>query len=462
MARKNDKLTRGAHIKRHTKGTSNEISFSVLDAAKEALDGELSELDKRAPHFGGISLFTLPGRRKKPTGTPTKEEGLPLSTGDFVSVEGKEPGARFDAFDFATPAMTGARLGKGREVAGSTGRTGALSAAARQKSLPAAPAKPVRSPEEEIARRKARRRLSKVVAVSVIVLITVALLGAGGTYLYHEMQRQQDNVMELDGALTLISQADETIKALDAVLADPFAAESSKARETVQANLEAAADNLDGADVKARTASADLRDSREKEAANQAVAGVAARQTLLDAGSQMLAALQEAESAVAGVDAAWELVLEADGLARDAAQLVTDTTAENVQASKDKSIEAVSAFNQAFYSLSDIQATYPAADLSPLTTYVEKRIESLGYAIASDDAFLARNKEDAATQNDAYNAADLEAVALAKSIPNDPASIVRDAYVQSVAELEQTYSTARLQAGTADAFIHDYLGTESK
>lgn len=40
MAKRIDKVAKAAHIKRNTEGTSNEISFSVLDAAKNSLDGE--------------------------------------------------------------------------------------------------------------------------------------------------------------------------------------------------------------------------------------------------------------------------------------------------------------------------------------------------------------------------------------------------------------------------------------
>ena len=44
------------HIKRRTRGSSNEISFSVLDAAREARDAE--ERDRREGGSGGPSLFT--------------------------------------------------------------------------------------------------------------------------------------------------------------------------------------------------------------------------------------------------------------------------------------------------------------------------------------------------------------------------------------------------------------------
>mgnify|MGYP007060498047 CR=1 FL=1 len=73
MAKRIDKVAKAAHIKRNTEGTSNEISFSVLDAAKNSLDGEGG-----SSAFGTISLFTLPGK-KKHISTPSKDEGLALA-----------------------------------------------------------------------------------------------------------------------------------------------------------------------------------------------------------------------------------------------------------------------------------------------------------------------------------------------------------------------------------------------
>lgn len=459
MGRLDDKITGAAHIKRHTAGTSNEISFSVLDAAKQALDGEAPEEGKRAPIFGRIALFTLPGRRKKPIATPTKAKGLHLSTGDFVSVD-----------DDAAPATFGVLGAEGvrptPDLAGGEGSPKAAPSLALGRSdgsLPsAAHAAPLRSPEEEIARRKARRRLSRAAAIVVVVLVTLALLAAGGFYLYQGFQKHQANVSQLDGALSLIAQADETLLVLNDVVENPFGEEADEKAAALPGQLEAASALLADADEDARSASAELGESADKEAANQAVAAIGARQSLLDAGSQLVAASASAWEAVGHVDAAWSRLLEADELAREAAALVTETTPENVQASKDKTNEALAALSSAQAELDEAQAAFGEADLSPLTAYLDKRAEALGYAIASNDAFLARNKEEAAAQNDAYNAADAEAAELAEGLPAEPASMVRDAYETATADVRKAYSTARSQAGTADAFIRDYLGAESK
>lgn len=444
MSRREDKVTRAAHIKKHTRGTSNEISFSVLDAAKNALDGDANDVP-HAPRFGGISLFTLPGRRKKPAPTPTKERGLPLSTGDFVSVEDSGP----------VPLPSKPAL----PVAASTS---SASPAPKPLAASSAPAKPKRSPEEEIARRKARRKMSKIVAITVIVLITIGLLVAGGLYLYHEFQNQRSNVATLDEALNLVSRADETIKKLDAVVADPFASSAADTRSTVQANLPATEQLLQDADEKARAMSLELRGAKDKEAANQTVAAIAARRSLITQGTVLMNAAAEAQDASTRVDEAWKTVLQADDLARQAAKLITDTTVENVEASKEKTNEALAAFDSALGAFNDVQYVYQLADFSPFVEYIQKRKESLGYAVASNDALLAKDKEEATAQNNAYNIADAEAATLAKALPEDPSSVVDEAFETATAETLKAYSTARLQAGSADAFINDYLGAETK
>lgn len=454
MGRLDDKITRAAHIKRHTAGTSNEISFSVLDAAKQALDGELEEEAKRPPLFGRIALFTLPGRRKKPIATPKKPHGLHLSTGDFVSVDDDAPVA-FGVLgtDASAPPVSAAPSAALAPASSSRAADPLASAPLRDSG---------RSPEEEIARRKAQRRLSRRAAVAVVIVLSALLLVAGGVYLYNEYRAHEANVSQLDDALNLVGEADETLLVLDEIVEKPFDAEAAQKRAGLDERLDEAAAKLDQADELARAASIALRAPRDKEAANQTVAAIAARRSLIESGRQLAALSEGALQAAGSVDEAWSSLLSADELARQAAALVTETTAENVQASKEKTNESLAALDASRGALEAAAEAFPSIDLAAIEAYLDKRAEALACAIASDDAFLAKDKQEAAAQNDAYNAADAEAAALAADLPDDPSSLARDAYDAAGAELKQAYSTARSQAGTADAFIHDYLGAEIK
>ena len=462
MGKRNDKLGRAAHIKRHTVGTSNEISFSVLDAAKNELEGDVGkDAAARPSRFGHVSLFTLPLRRKKSIATPTKERGLLLSSGEFASAENPTPASSLGTVDVGSPKSDVAGLTT--VPTGAPRKTAAAGSAAPAAGAPApVPSKLVRSPEEEIALRKARRRLHRMLAATLVVVVGLCLAGAGGWYLYQDHQRHLHQVAQLDEALDLIREADETVVALDGIVANPLDAGSLAQADSVLAKLPAALAQLEEADAAARRVSVDLRESEDKEAANQTVAATGARTALIESGRQIVEQAQRADEAARAVREAWQRVVEADGLARDAAALVADTTAEHVTASKDKTNAAVGAFADAQAALEALDSAYADVDLAGPLDYVAKRIEAMGYALASDDAFLAKNKEEAVAQNDAYNRADAEAATLAAGLPDDVAQLVFDAYDQATGTLFETYSTARSQAGAADAFLRDYLGTTSK
>ena len=462
MGKRNDKLGRAAHIKRHTVGTSNEISFSVLDAAKNELEGDVGkDAAARPSRFGHVSLFTLPLRRKKSIATPTKERGLLLSSGEFASAENPTPASSLGTVDVGSPKSD---VGGPTTVpTGAPRKTAAAGSAAPAAGAPApVPSKLVRSPEEEIALRKARRRLHRMLAATLVVVVGLCLAGAGGWHLYQDHQRHLHQVAQLDEALDLIREADETVVALDGIVANPLDAGSLAQADSVLAKLPAALAQLEEADAAARRVSVDLRESEDKEAANQTVAATGARTALIESGRQIVEQAQRADEAARAGREAWQRVVEADALARDAAALVADTTAEHVTASKDKTNAAVGAFADAQTALEALDSAYADVDLASPLDYVAKRIEAMGYALASDDAFLAKNKEEAVAQNDAYNRADAEAATLAAGLPDDVAQLVFDAYDQATGTLFETYSTARSQAGAADAFLRDYLGTTSK
>ena len=460
MKRKGDKLAHAAHVKRHTVGTSNEISFSVLDAARDALDERgRTDREARLHRFGGISLFTLSARRKKPAGTPTKEQGLPLSTGDFASVEPPKSQVPQIAYPSETPSSAPSAPSSSVRSAATRPMS---SEEASEKPIAQPAEKPPLSPEEEIARRKARRRLSKLVAVAAIALITGVVAVAGGGYLYHDYQQYQDGIMSLNDTLKLVAETDEAIKGLDDFVSDPFSSGSRAACEDLRSSLPEIEEKLAQADERARALSVSLRESQGKEAAHQAVATISARNTLVDQGYQIIDAADRAYGAIDQARKAWDVLLSADALARESSELVKDTTPENVQTSIAKANESFETFEEAEASFAEARSLYPAADFAAFSDYIAKRKEALGHALASDEAILAKDKDAATEHNDAYNAADAEAAERAKGLPDDPSSPVVDAFEAEVEECEKAYSTARLQAGAADAFIRDYLGTEIK
>lgn len=414
---KKTKFEQAAHIKEHTVGTSNELSFSVLDAAKKAADGDSSTGERSRPGF--LQIFSFPV--KKTRGTPTKDDVLPLSG------------------DGATSMPTDVSSKK-------------------------APSKPLsfEEPTVEIARRKAKRRNYNRLVVAFVLVISLTVVGGVGYFAYSEISNHSAQVSTLDQALNLVISADETIIAIDEVLSKPVTDETIEQADTLATQIARARQDLGQAKAATQQANTNLRDSADKEAATQAIAAIEAREEMLTLGSALMQADIAAKQGVDALVEAWGLILQADTFARDAATLVADTTPENVAASMQSTSQALEALNKANSLIDQVSATYPDIDVAAQKQYVAKKIEASQEALASDEAILVQDRQTAEAHNNAYNQADKEAVELAKSLPENPAQPVLDRYANDTAETKDNYQHARARAGMADAFLRDYLGTSNK
>ncbi|MEG0477439.1 MAG: hypothetical protein RR572_07230, partial [Raoultibacter sp.] len=112
--------------------------------------------------------------------------------------------------------------------------------------------------------------------------------------------------------------------------------------------------------------------------------------------------------------------------------------------------------------LSTAAKAYASADMHLLNEYLNKRIEAMNYALASDEAIMVQDKKTAETNNDAYNTADAQATALAQQFPTNPLQPLYTAYDTNTAASFTAYNEARRAVGAADSFLRDYLGTSDK
>lgn len=453
MSKRSDKLNHAAHVKKSTRGTSNELSFSVLDAARNALDDGKDPSSDQARGFGRIRLFTLPIGRRKPPATPKKDElaalmggssPVPSSTSSTPSlvkpVESDKPSSEAPAVPLPqaepkAPKPAQPSPSRFERAPRSTGRTS----------------------EEEIAWRKARRRKGKILAGVLCAVIIVALAGAGLLYLYQDNVRYQQNTQLLQESADALTSTDEFLLALDDALKDPLGDQAETFFNDRQGDLASIGSSLQLAESKAAEAMQGLRETVEREAADALMATSAARQTLVDQGWRILEDSVGMKSLYERVGEAWQQTGEADSLAREAAQLAGENSQEAITRSTELSNEASSLFSDVRATIEVLAQEDAEVDLSAQIAYLDKRIEALGYAVASNDALLARDTAAAVEQNDAYNAADKEAASLAAALPIDPGQPVLDALEERLADPIEAYEAARGQASTSDAFLRDYF-----
>ncbi len=425
MGKKEDKFSHAAHIKKRTEGTSNEISFSVLDAAKNALDEGSSKEDKALTKTGGISLFTLKKKQKKKETPLAKEADPPLATLNGLQSESKSSG--YTKLDFS------------KQIGSSTGNSRTL--------------------DEEVAFRKKKRKFAQACAITVVVLTTILLVAGATSTLYRNIQIQNNAVFQLDESIRLIEKADGVIIPFDTLVQDPFTEESREEWLALEPKIEEAIVALEEARILATTASEELSEHERIETANAIIDATLAREELLASGKQLLGdAVCSAEVAMA-IEASWQNVFVADEAAREAAILIEEGGDEGLVASKDKTNEAIGILQAVSAELSEQEERYSPLNLSPHLDYISKRIEALDHAVASDDALLANNIEGAQLENNAYSEADAEAVALAKLIPTDQSTLVKEAYYEKNDQLLATYEKEREKVAAADALINDYLGS---
>ena len=174
MGKHDDKTARAAAISEcHTVGTSNEISFSVLDAAKNALDGEKARRERSARFPSGAFPFSRSHARRRRFPTPTKEQGLPLSTGDFVSVDSVEvpTGTPQPAAPAPATAARGLSGGAGTYASGKAMPHGADALGGVLGGNAVWPA-----PAEEVARRKTTRKRRRLLAYTLAFAVGAAVI----------------------------------------------------------------------------------------------------------------------------------------------------------------------------------------------------------------------------------------------------------------------------------------------
>ncbi|MEG2211148.1 MAG: hypothetical protein RRX88_01565 [Raoultibacter sp.] len=412
MAFKKDKNAHFLHIKRYTEGTSNEISLSVLDSRNKAADSEEIKEGKpvRARFAGVVSLFPVfkGGRTPAPEGSEAASDSAPVPE---VSVN---------------------------------------------------PAGSVIDSDREIAHRKRQRRTHRILSGIAAFVLVAVVAGTATYFLAAEYQNQHDHQALLSESLVDITAADATIVAMDEAINAPVNEETVMKMQEIQGGLPSAVASLDRAGATAQKAFEGMRDSVDKEAAGQTVAAVAARTSLVEAGTALMQATINTHQAIGLVGAAWSEILSADALAHRAAALVSHTTTENARLSKDENNQALSQFTDAKLKLETAGISAASADLHLLIAYVDKRIKAMNYAIVSDDAIMVQDKKTAEVNNERSNQADIQAAQIAEQFPTDPLQPLYDAYDADTASSFSTYQEARRAAGAADSFLRGYLGTADK
>ena len=430
------------HLKEFSQGKPNEISFNVLEQKAAAQDEkekgsswrlfrfreDAQELPDESPSSG--SLGASGESSPSPTVLPGKKAGTGSShTRLAMPIKARKP----KAAGKPSHAHSGDSENKSTFLAADS--------------------------QEEILKRQRRRRRARRLSVAVVLLICIGGLGVGGYWAYQQYEKLSTSVGVLREACDLISQSDETTVAIDQYFQTTFGNDTISTAQSLISQVPDAKEKLESARVYAQKAEGELEGSqRDKEAAERTLNAIAKRKQLLDLSVSRMEQDIAAKQAIDAMDEAESYIKEGNSLLFQAANVVSDTTNDNVAKSTEYTTAARAQFALAKQSIESAKGYYPSVNLEDPLAYVDKRILAADEALASNAAILIQDKSTAEQHNDAYNTADQEAVSLAQKIGANFAQPVVDAYSSATADVTSQYESLRSDAAANDAYLREYLG----
>lgn len=479
MFGKKRNITKAAHLKANTAGTSNELSFDVLEAAKNRADekdkntANVVDIKAYSSNAGGVVSFLFskaPFSSKKggSTDTTTLPTQIEARSSDIPTGTLKMAPSATDAAlpeptnGLAAKASAKARKKEARAQAKADKKQAKQEKRALKTSLDRVSTTQPYSKETaqvEVDRRKKIRAHRRIRVRVVAFIVALAVLGVGCYFGYQEYQLYNNQGVLLEGAVTEISNADEGIVQLDELLVDPL--KNVKSDEWTQ--LKDDYSTIEGHLTSAKTTASELlgvlREGDQRTAADQIKAASEARELMLSAGNDIFDAAAATNTTIDSATNTWNDVLSADTVARDGVALLSSGSIDDSMSfAIEKLSEARSVFVAALNDLVALENSYENLDLSAYETYLEKRIESIDCASATAQALIDRNKEEASNQAAAFSASDEEATKLAAALPNSIAEPVETAFMANITDLQKQYDDARYAATAADDRIRDYLG----
>ncbi len=417
------------HIKRHTQGTSNEISFSVLHALRARAD----------------------------EGESKRKRGVALTPKTMAEVAAEE--AR-------------------NEAHAALGLAGSSDEAVLRKS---------KRTRKRIVRIAA---VAAVVCASVAVVAFTVLSSMSMSQQRHDQLTDAIGLIE-EADTTLFSFDSVVVSAMGSSLEQMVTDDISLRYDTCLPTLEPAEEQLGKARTIVEQAQGNLASAEGREVANQILVTLNARQELIDSGTAAMDETVVIIDLYESVDSGWNGLLDADALARDAAALSAYTTTATLEAALAKTDEAIDAFatvRAAFAKAKEDvaeQTTYqadlhggeapevpqgaspeddPMAALHALDEalglyldYVELRIDAQYEAKRSTQAIIDHDATAAKEANDSYNYLDSQAVGLIRGAEDQPLQHVVRLFELERQQLFVGYEQARSRAAQADAHLSDYL-----
>ena len=306
-------------------------------------------------------------------------------------------------------------------------------------------------------RKKARRaysiRLGVVVAFATVIGVSVILW-----FGYQHYLAIQDFPTRFYSLVDQFKEEDVFLAETDSLMAGIDDKAGRSAREQASEKIPSVRDDVERIRKNAQLASPLTMTGEDKEILEQLVAGIDAREAMLDSAKSAFELAIERDKQVELVGSAWNNVVNAAQNAKDASVLANKaTTEQETEEAIERTFQTQESLNKALTSIKAIDDSNKEVDLSTQVVYLEQKVKSLDYAIETGRALLDGNRDKAAEMNAKYNEADQQAAEQAEKLPLAPEIVIKGSFDKKLGEFVQSYDASRKQAVETDTAIRNYL-----
>jgi hypothetical protein len=293
-----------------------------------------------------------------------------------------------------------------------------------------------------------------------VTAVVVAALTVAGVYGWRAISKVRTAEAEIARASTILENAEADLLVVDeAVQVEIAAAEPTRTAEAIALAGSVRESALEAARV-VDDAIGSLPDEKV-ELAEAIKESAKARAEMMEIAPEILEADAKAATAIVHADQAVAEIKAAEDLSAQAVVEFNKHTAASVKASDDLSIQAEGKLQAAQSLLASATASFPEADFSAFTGYVDAKISLIALAKEIDALWIAGDIAGSNTKLEAYNARDAEIVAMAQALPASVRDPIANAYNAVTAEPSKRYFEARERARSAGDRVAELRETAS-
>ena len=396
------------HIKNKTKGTSNEISFSVLNNLKEK-----NEERKDIKNKEDKALLWTMGDKK-----PSVFKRL-----SFV-------GAKSDHKDVNDISATPQGL---HCISGDSSTDSPL-----------------------VNKRRFARYMRNTVSVALISLLIIALilLSAFGAKSYLDSLRLETN--KVTNLIAELEATDEYLLRLDSAVSDSTKHIADEELNYLEDNKKSITNNLSEINNKATQGSEKTTRHENTYLLQSIIDSTTQKAKMVDTGLAVVQEKKKIGDFEVKINGFVQDIAEADAVGKEASLIISEGSPGSFESAKNNDTQAKEGFIDVADSIKIQQEKHSELDFSGFLEYLDLKISAYDNAILSDEALISRNIEDARYYNEIYQDFDSKAASMALNLVQYQDSII-EAFSTDLTQLENEYFSYKANASVADEHIRSYL-----